>query len=52
MAAFATGKPAVRKGYHRPELGVRDAVRAPNYGRSHGDIPHMENSTPLTITRM
>lgn len=40
VAALVADEPAVRSGYHLPKLVVQDAVRATNYGRSHGDIYH------------
>jgi hypothetical protein len=40
VAALVADEPAVRPGYHLPKLFVQDAVRAPNYGRIHGDIYH------------
>jgi hypothetical protein len=30
-------EPAVRPGYHLPELVVQYAMRTPNYSRSHAD---------------
>jgi len=38
VAALVADEPAVQSGYHLPELVVRDAVRATDYGRSHGHI--------------
>lgn len=62
VPALVADESAVRPGYHLPELVIRDAVRATDYGRSHGHIhptqfvlgrsPDCRGFYPVTIKGM